>query len=403
MSNSLRFVTDYSKGILGEPDSVELWNNILSKIPDHVLVKPNVKILNVAFGYGTEADLLAQRMIDLGVKRAAIKESICLIDKFQTFTNRAQRKGYTNIVTADFLQWVTDQKFDVIIGGPPFQAPKDGDYSFWARFVDQAHKLLADDGYLAMIIPAGWMSPTNDIRQGRRSVMRDIFAKEDTFYINIDPELGRKYFNGIGQKFTWFCLKKGSYSSTVVDFGDSSIAIDLRGMPMLAKDTDAVNISIIKKLSLHKDKWNFVRTIMPEKWTDIKFDICDSHPYAKINGNTNRLDQTVYGTLACKYQTKKKVVLPYNGTKFLFVTDAGVLGASNAYTLLLKDADLVDSAKTYFESSVIKWLGKNKFTQYNEGSLINSISRMDLSVPLTEQDIFQFYNLTEQEIAYIQG
>jgi hypothetical protein len=93
MSNSLRFVTDYSKGILGEPDSAELWNNILSKIPDHVLVKPDVKILNVAFGYGTEADLLAQRMIDLGVDRTAIKESICLIDKFQTFTNRAQRKG----------------------------------------------------------------------------------------------------------------------------------------------------------------------------------------------------------------------------------------------------------------------------------------------------------------------
>lgn len=403
MSNSLRFVTDYSKGILGEPDSAELWNNMLAKIPDHVLVKPDVKILNVAFGYGTEADLLAQRMIDLGVERAAIKKSICLIDKFQTFTNRAQRKGYTNIVTADFLQWVTDQKFDVIIGGPPFQAPKDGDYSFWARFVDHAHKLLADDGYLAMIIPAGWMSPTKDIRQGRRSVMRDIFAKEDTFYINIDPELGRKYFNGIGQKFTWFCLKKGSYSNTVVDFGDSSITIDLQGMPMLAKDTDAVNIGIIKKLSLHKDRWNFVRTIMPEKWTDVKFDICDSHPYAKINGNTNRLDQTVYGTLACKYQTKKKVVLPYNGTKFLFVTDVGVLGASNAYTLLLKDADLIDSAKIYFESSVIKWLGKNKFTQYNEGSLINSISRMDLSVPITEQDIFQFYNLTEQEIIYIQG
>lgn len=403
MSNSLKFVTDFSKGILGEPDSVDLWSDILSKIPDQVLLKPNVKILNIAFGYGTEADLLAKRMIDLGIDREAVKESICLIDKFQTFTNRAQRKGYTNIVTCDFLQWVTLEKFDVIIGGPPFQAPKDGDYSFWARFVDQAHKLLANDGYLAMIIPAGWMSPTNDIRQGRRSVMRNIFAKEDTFYINIDPELGRRYFNGIGQKFTWFCLKKGTYSKTLVDFGDSNIEIDIQGMPMLAKETDATNINIIKKLSLHKDKWDFVRTIMPEKWTAIKFDRTNSHCYAKINGNTNRLDQTVYGTQPCKYQNKKKVVLPYNGTRFLFVVDNGVLGVSNAYTLLLKENDLVDSAKVYFESSVIKWLGKNKFTQYNEGSLINSISRMDLSKPITEQDIFQFYNLTEQEIAYIQG
>ncbi len=401
MSNSLKFVTDFSKGILGEPDSPALWNSILDKIPDDILLKPDVKILNVAFGYGTEADLLAQRMINLGIDKAQVKESIWLIDKFQTFTNRAHRKGYTNVVTADFLSWACDQKFDVIIGGPPFQAPKDGDYSFWARFVDKSHKLLANGGYLSMIIPAGWMSPTNDIRQGRRSIMRDIFAKEDTFYINVDPDLGRKYFNGIGQKFTWFCLRKGSYTKTFIDFGDSGLDIDIQGMPMLAKDTDSINTSIIKKISAKKDKWDFVRTIMPEKWTDIKFDPSPDLPHAKINGNTNRLDKTVYSSKLCKYQNKKKVVLPYNGTKFLFVIDNGVQGVSNAYTLLLKDNDLIDSASVYFNSSLIRWLGKNKFTQYNEGSLINSVSKIDLSKPITEQDIYKFYGLTAEEVAYI--
>jgi hypothetical protein len=231
--------------------------------------------------------------------------------------------------------------------------------------------------------------------------MRDIFAKEDTFYINVDPELGRKYFNGIGQKFTWFCLKKGTYTSTYVDFGDTGIDIDIRGMPMLAKDTDSINTSIIKKLSAKKDKWDFVRTIMPEKWTDVKFDSSADLPYAKINGNTNRLDKTVYSAKPCKYQDKKKVVLPYNGTKFLFVVDQGEQGVSNAYTLLLKDTDLVESADIYFNSSLIRWLGKNKFTQYNEGSLINSVSKIDLNVPITEQDIYRFYGLTDEEIAYI--
>lgn len=401
MSNSLRFVTDFSKGILGEPDSPVLWNSILDKIPNDVLLKPNVKILNVAFGYGTEADLLAQRMIDLGVDKAQVKKSIYLIDKFQTFTNRAYRKGYVNVVTDDFLTWNTNEKFDVIIGGPPFQAPKDGDYSFWARFVDKSHKMLSDNGYLSMIIPAGWMSPTNDIRQGRRSVMRDIFAKEDTFYINVDPDLGYKYFHGIGQKFTWFVLRKGSYSNTFVDFGDSGIDIDIRNMPMLAKETDSVNINIIKKLSAKKDKWNFVRTIMSEKWTDVKFDHDADHTHARINGNTNRLDKTVYTKEPCKYQNKKKVVLPYNGTKFLFVVDEGVQGVSNAYTLLLSDSDNIDSARVYFGSSIMRWLGKNKFTQYNEGSLINSVSKMDLSDAITEQDIYDFYGLTAEEVAYI--
>lgn len=142
---------------------------------------------------------------------------------------------------------------------------------------------------------------------------------------------------------------------------------------------------------------------MPEKWTEIKFDPSPDLPYAKINGNTNRLDKTVYSSRICKYQNKKKVVLPYNGTKFLFVIDNGVQGVSNAYTLLLKDNDLVDSASVYFNSSLIRWLGKNKFTQYNEGSLINSVSKMDLSKPITEQDIYKFYGLTAEEVAYIRS
>jgi hypothetical protein len=401
MSNSLKFVTDFSKGILGEPDSPDLWNSILDKIPNEVLLKPDVKILNVAFGYGTEADLLAQRMIELGVDKEAVKKSIHLIDKFQTFTNRAHRKGYTNIITADFLEWDCKEQFDVIIGGPPFQAPNDGDYSFWARFVDKSHKLLADGGYLSMIIPAGWMSPTKDIRQGKRSVMRDIFAKADTFYINIDPDLGRKYFNGIGQKFTWFCLRKGNYSSTYVDLGDTGINVDIQGMPMLAKETDNINIGIIKKLSAKKTKWEFVRSIMQEKWSEVKFEPSANYPYPRINGNTNKLNDTVYASTICKFQAKKKVVLPYNGTKFLFVVDNGSQGVTNSYTLILEENELVDSARVYFGSPVIKWLGKNKFTQYNEGSLINSVSKMDLTKPITEQDVYQFYGLSADEIAYI--
>jgi len=28
----MRFVTDLSKGILGQPDSIELWHNLISKL-----------------------------------------------------------------------------------------------------------------------------------------------------------------------------------------------------------------------------------------------------------------------------------------------------------------------------------------------------------------------------------
>ena len=233
--------------------------------------------------------------------------------------------------------------------------------------------------------------------------MRDIFAKENTSYINIDPALGKKYFPGIGQKFTWFTLQKGDYVETIIDLGDKTVTIDLEKMPMLAKDTDEMNISIIQKICSGKDKWEFTRTIMPESWDDLTFEKTVENTFPRINGNSNHLDKVAYSSNPCKFQTTKKVVLPYNGSLYKFVVDNGQAGCTNAYVAPLSDLDRIDSATVYFNSKLISWLGKNKFTQYNEGSLINAISKMNLTVPLTEKKIYKHYKLTNEEIAYIEA
>jgi hypothetical protein len=254
-----------------------------------------------------------------------------------------------------------------------------------------------------MIIPAGWMSPTNDIRRGQRSVMRDIFAKENTFYINVDPDLGKKHFSGIGQKFTWFALQKGTYTSTNFDLGSTQMVVDISKMPMLAKDTDTVNIGILAKISKTSTKWNFTRYIMTDSWDDVKFEENKKHKFPKINGNSNHLDKVVFSKTACKYQADKKVVLPYNGSEYKFVVDSGKMGCTNAYVMLLDKKDRISSAKVYFNSPLIKWLGKNKFTQYNEGALINAISKMDLTKKITDSDVYNFYGLTKEEIEYVEA
>jgi hypothetical protein len=95
--------------------------------------------------------------------------------------------------------------------------------------------------------------------------------------------------------------------------------------------------------------------------------------------------------------------LPYNGSEYKFVVDAGVNGCSNAYVMVLDSNELVESADVYFNSPLIKWIGKNKFTQYNEGALINSISKMDLTSKISLEDVYKFYGLTKKEIKYIES
>ena len=380
-------------------DDPKLWFEIFGnrELKRFIKSKHCKKILVVAGGHGSEIDVLVDMF---GIE---ITKKIVYNEKYTFLCNQIKRNyPDVTVMQGDFIKMEFDMKFDVIIGNPPYQAPKPGDYSFWARFVDSGHKLLNDNGYMSMIIPAGWMSPTNDIRQGQRSVMRDIFAKENTSYINIDPELGKKHFPGIGQKFTWFVLEKGQYSSTKIDFGNSNIDVDLSKMSMLAKDTDSVNIGILSKLSANPDKWNFTRSIMKESWSEVTFDPLPGH-LPRINGNSNHLDKIVYSTNKCKYHDHKKVVLPYNGSDYKFVVDDGTMGCTNAYVMNLTDQDVIASAVTYFTHPLLQWLGKNKFTQYNEGALINSISKIDLTKVVTKDDIYQLYKLTQEEIDYVEA
>jgi len=369
--------------------------------------RSDLKILDLSCGRGTFLLAILEKLLMNGHHKENAVQMLYGVDSSHVQSSIAKKALFLatgcepNIYCKDSLIAEWDMKFDVIVGNPPYQAPKKGDYSFWARFVNKSHKLLNDDGYLSMIIPAGWMSPTNDIRQGQKSVMRDIFLKENTYYINVDPELGKKYFPGIGQMFTWFVLNKGTYHNTTLDFGDKTIDFDLSGMPMLAKSTDDININIIRKISSSKNKWNFTRYIMPETWDNLIFDKDSTHIYPRINGNSNHLAKVAFSKSACRYQDNKKVVLPYNGSYYKFVVDDGKYGCTNAYVMLLDNNIIIKSAETYFNSKLVSWLGKNKFTQYNEGALINSVSAIDLTKEITEEDIYDFYNLTEEERKYI--
>lgn len=393
----MKFVTNLGLGILGKSDNPLLWKEILSTRPVKRACKKAKRILIVAGGHGTEVDVL----VELHGKE--ILDKIWFNELLVCFTNAILSKyPQINIVKGDFLSKRFKMKFDVVVGNPPYQAPKKGDYSFWARFVDTGYKLLTNNGCMSMIIPAGWMSPTIDIRQGQKSVMRDIFAKENTSYINIDPDLGKKHFPGIGQKFTWFVLEKGQYSNTKIDFGNSNIDVDLSKMSMLAKDTDSINVGILSKLSISPDKWNFTRHIMKESWDDVTFDQLPGY-LPRINGNSNHLEKIVYSKNKCKYHDANKVVLPYNGSDYKFIIDAGTMGCTNSYVMCLSDLDLIDSAIIYFNHPILQWLGKNKFTQYNEGALINSVSKIDLTQKVTKDSIYQLYKLTQEEIDYIEA
>ena len=151
----MKFASRLDLGILGEPDSPELWQEIIDKID----IKPNMKFLNVASGHGTEAKVLARALVNSGhyTKEQAI-DAIYLIDKYKMFTNHAKFIGFKNVITEDFLIWEPKMKFDVVFGNPPYQNPNSNSSSgkLWGKFVEVAFESVTEGGKVAMITPNSW-------------------------------------------------------------------------------------------------------------------------------------------------------------------------------------------------------------------------------------------------------
>lgn len=151
----MKFATDLNKGILGSADSTELWDNILTQVPDEVLLRPNLKILNPACGHGTEAKLLVARMRALGKSSQEANDSIVLLDKYHTFTNQAKLAGFKNVVTSDYLEWETTHTYDLILCSSPFSdGSKAGHQNkIYNQFAKKSLDLLKPDGIMAFITP----------------------------------------------------------------------------------------------------------------------------------------------------------------------------------------------------------------------------------------------------------
>jgi len=256
----MRFVTDLSKGILGQPDSVELWERIVNQIPVAVLMKPCVTILNVAFGHGTEADVLVRRMVSLGRSAEEARAAIRLVDKYTPFVNFARLRGYTKVDKADFQKWAEEyhgMKFDIVIGNPPYQASvkestKSGSsHSLWPLFVKIAIDLLEDDGLLVFVTPTDWRSVAVD---GKRDTFEDLRSTVAMTTVRaVFTRVDESYFK-LGQsiKIDAYILQKGKHhGQTYVHdtVTDAAGYIEQGGLVPHAV-TSSLALSIIQKVAL---------------------------------------------------------------------------------------------------------------------------------------------------------
>ena len=270
----------------------DLVNEMLDKLSHDVWTNPKLKWLEPGSGMGNFCIIIYQRLI------VSLKDKIPNYDKRKkhilekmlfavemnpknVFTYKKifdiEDKYKLNIYEGNYLtfnpleEWGIE-KFDIIIGNPPYQqkvGPKNTE-PLWNKFVIKSFTMLQIGGYLVFIHPAGW----RNIDGRFKNIQKEILSR-DLKYLEIHNEKdGIKTFSS-ETRYDWYVVKneKVDITNTIIKFQDGvTNTINVNGLEfipngeyekitsMMAKNEEE-NVNVIYSRSLYgTDKKHMSRT-----------------------------------------------------------------------------------------------------------------------------------------------
>lgn len=401
LSGAMKFVTDLSKGILGAADDKNMWISIVNHIPDSIFLKPNVLILNICSGHGTEADIVVKRMQELGLANDQIQKSVYVLDKYQVFTNRAKRKGYTNVITADFLKWDPQMKFDVIIGNPPYQDPNNDKRMLWNQIIDKAVDVTVDNGYIAMVNPTTWLTTKTNIHNSYKMFEEKQVERAVIYDKNDKPfEEGTSVSYTITKNVKRHKLTPLYYAQYSKGTETHVADIDISKDKIWPSQLTPMNLAIHKKLQAHK-KIHFIKSCEFHN-QKLKKKQMVSDTKDAVFQYTHHVSAAITRYTKTKFSAHStwKVMVPLTSTIDKAVVNNNCGHGEDMLSLYVDDKKTANNIKALFNTSLYKFIGKLYKNGRNQ-PLQNLFPIVDFTKVWNDNDLNDYFGFTPEERDYI--
>ena len=388
------FVQNLSLGILGKPDPTELWEEIIAQIPDEALMFRGQNFLFPAVGHATEILVLNKRLMSLGWTKEQIIDHFYICDKYYCFTNVVKANGFKHIYTGNFLEWDLDMKFDIIIGNPPYQDPDaKSSKKLWPLFVKKSFELLTDDGIMALITPNSWMLPGSDLFE--------LFKNNRCISINLDS---KKYFRNVGTSISYYVIQKSKDcidTSTTISTSEEVFEVKLKELQFIPNIMHSKTLSILDKLLNTDERMNveynsFCHSARTDRVSNTKNDI---FRYPVKHGAESMLWSNTPHTSA-----HLKKIMFYMSGKMKPFYDSGINGASEHHGwIVVEDEITATNVHNFLTSNIITFiLATCNYYQAWCKPLLNLLPAVDFSHSWTDDALYKHFNLTQEEIKYIE-
>ena len=247
-----------------------LINEMLDKLPKDVWKNKDYKWLDPANGIGNFPIIAYQKLMNglqdvIKDKRERsehiIKNMLYMVelDPDNIIISKKIFGEDANIFCGNFLSMdlkkVTGiDKFDIIMGNPPWNDIKEGkregtnsgSKTLWDKFIKKSFNLLTKNGYFGFINPANWRG------LGLLHNLWDIISKLQLLYLNIySKKDGNKYFN-VGSRFDLYVVqnKSNTKQTEIIDVLGEKHLIKIDELPFLPN----YDYKIFEKILTSEDK-----------------------------------------------------------------------------------------------------------------------------------------------------
>ncbi len=404
---------------------------MLDLLPNEIFKDPKLKWLDPCAGTGNFCIILYQKLFEnLSAKikepkkrhHHIINNMIHMIELnnehlpilYKRFGENA------NIECVNYLTY-KNNKFDVIIGNPPFnvngakKVPTNNKYSkkkdgkaIWMDFIEKSINLLSEGGYINMITPSIWMKRDH-------SFFKKITQSGEIIKLHTltNTETNKVFLKQAQTPTCYFVFKKGSIlgvkaynSNNEYLLCDINLSIPLKYPKIILKLQEFVSkvgyIPVIKT-SFTPDYKGY--SIKPEKDKNHTF-----HNISTCILNKLQPELVVnYSNKPCYYQGKEKLVLAHKMYGFPYYDEKGFYGISNRdnYIILNYTKPQFEKLKDFLSSKLALLVFETtryrmKYLERYAFEFLPDITKLtDFPNVITEEslnDYFKFDEIERKEI-----